>query len=301
MIKKLSLYTFALLGALILFNSCKKEYESIETIDKRSIEDYLSKNNITTAVEDPSGYYYQIITPGTGAAVANTDSVYYTYDFKHTNGTSITKNGDYTIPGTFLGYTDRFSFLTIPAVRITLGKLKKGGSARVILPSRMAFGKNGLTALGVESNEIIVIDLTLPLFNNQVEVDNFLINKFVTANSLVVTVDPTRVRYIISAEGTGKADLKETSKINVKYTGRFLNGTVFDSSTDGVTFDLDDMISGWHKVLPGKIGTGGKIRLIIPSDRAYGQSARTDQTTGNVSMPANSCLDFDIEIVSITN
>ena len=287
MIKKLSLYTFALLGALILFNSCKKEYESIETIDKRSIE-------------DPSGYYYQIITPGTGAAVANTDSVYYTYDFKHTNGTSITKNADYTIPGTFLGYTDRFNFLTIPAVRITLGKLKKGGSARVILPSRMAFGKNGLTALGVESNEIIVIDLTLPLFNNQVEVDNFLINKFVTANSLVVTVDPTRVRYIISAEGTGKADLKETSKIKVKYTGRFLNGTVFDSNTEGAEFDLDDMISGWHKVLPGKIGTGGKIRLIIPSDRAYGQSARTDQL-GNVSIPANSCLDFDIEIVSITN
>ncbi|SMC77686.1 FKBP-type peptidyl-prolyl cis-trans isomerase [Pedobacter africanus] len=299
MIKKLSLYTFALLGTLVLFNSCKKEYESVETLDTRSIKEYLAKNNIPENM-DPSGFYYQIINPGTGAAVANTDSVYYTYDFKHADGTSITKNGDYTIPGTFLGYTDRFSFLTIPAVRITLGKLKKGGAARVILPSRMAFGKNGLTALGVESNEIIVIDLTLPLFNNQVEVDNFLINKFITANSLQVTTDPTRVRYIISAEGTGKTDLKETSKVNVKYTGRFLNGTTFDSSTDGVTFTLNELIPGWYKVMPGKIGTGGKIRLIIPSDLGYGQSSQTDGM-GTVTIPGNSCLDFDIEIVSITN
>jgi FKBP-type peptidyl-prolyl cis-trans isomerase FkpA len=299
MIKKLSLYTLALLGCLILFNSCKKEYESVETMDTRVIEEYLAKNNIPE-LKDPSGFYYQIISEGTGAAVANTDSVYYSYDFKHANGTSFLKNGDYTIPGTFLGYTDRFNFLTIPGVRLTLDKLKKGGTAKVILPSRMAFGKNGQTALGVESNEIIVIDLGLLDFSKQHEVDNFLINKFLTANNLQTMTDPTRVRYIISAEGTNKQDLKETSVVNVKYTGRLLNGTVFDSSTDGVSFTLNELIQGWYKVMPGKIGTGGKIRLLIPSDLGYGKSAQTD-ASGNVTIPGNSCLDFDIEIVSVTN
>ncbi|ACU05911.1 MULTISPECIES: FKBP-type peptidyl-prolyl cis-trans isomerase [Pedobacter] len=299
MIKKLSLYTFALLGALTLFNSCKKEYESIETLDTRTIEDYLSKNNIPKLM-DPSGFYYQIVSEGTGAAVVNSDSVYYSYDFKHANGTSFLKNGDYTIPGTFLGYTDRFNFLTIPAVRLTLGKLKKGGTAKVILPSRMAFGKNGQPALGVESNEIVIIDLSLLNFNKQYEVDNFLINKFVTANNLQPVLDPTRVRYIISNEGTNKQDLKQTSVVNVKYTGRLLNGTVFDSSTDGVTFTLNELIKGWYQVMPGKIGVGGKIRLLIPSDLGYGKSAQTD-AAGSVTIPGNSCLDFDIEIVSITN
>lgn len=299
MIKKLSLYTFALLGSLMLFNSCKKEYESIETLDTRTIEEYLAKNNIPE-LKDPSGFYYQIIAEGTGAAVVNSDSVYYTYDFKHTNGTSFLKNGDYTIPGTFLGYTDRFNFLTIPGVRLTLAKLKKGGTARVILPSRMAFGKNGQPALGVESNEIVVIDLGLMNFSKQYEVDNFVINKFVTANNLQPVLDPTRVRYVISAEGTNKQDLKETSVVNVKYTGRLLNGTVFDSSTDGVTFTLNELIKGWYKVMPGKIGTGGKIRLLVPSDLGYGKSAQTD-AAGNVTIPGNSCLDFDIEIVSIKN
>lgn len=297
MIKKLSLYAFALLGCLVLFNSCKKEYESIEDVDKRAIADYIAKNNLV-GVKDTLGYSYQIITPGAGAAVANTDSVYYTYDFKRANGVSIIKNGDYQIPGTFLGYTDRFSFKTIPGVRLTLAKLKKGGTARIILPSSMAFGKNGNTALGVESNEIIIVELALVNLDHQYQVDNFLINKFVTANSLT-TVKPTnRIQYIVSSVGTG-ADILPTSKIKVKYTGRLLNGTVFDSSTDGVEFNLDEVIQGWTLGIPGNVKVGGKIRLLIPSDLAYGKSAQTDGI-GNTTIPGNSCLDFDIEVISLT-
>lgn len=296
MIKKLSLYAFALLGCLVLFNSCKKEYESIDTIDKRAIQDYITKNNLV-GVKDTLGYYYQIITPGTGNTVANSDSVYYTYNFTHTNGTSILKNGDYQIPGTFLGYTDRFSFKTIPGVRLTLAKLKRGGTARVIIPSSMAFGKNGNTTLGVESNEIIVIELAMLPYLHQYQVDNFLINKFVTANNLVTVKPPSRIQYIVSSVGTG-ADILPTSKITVKYTGRLLNGTVFDSSTDGVEFSLDQVIQGWTLGIPGNVKVGGKIRLLIPSDLAYGTKSQTDGI-GNVTIPGNSCLDFDIEVVSI--
>lgn len=299
MIKKLSLYTIALLGCLVLFNSCKKDYESIETVDTRTIKEYLSKNNIPE-LEDPSGFYYQIVTPGTGAAVLNSDSVYYTYDFKHTNGTSFLKSPDYQIPSTFLGYTDRFSFKTIPAVRLTLARLKKGGTAKVILPSRLGFGKNGQTALGVDANEVVVIELSLLNYPNRVELDNYVIGKFITANNLQTTLDPSRVRYTVMAEGTGKADVKATSKIKAKYAGRLLNGTVFDSSADGVEFVLNEVIPGWTKVIPGKIGVGGRIRLVIPSDLGYGQSAQLDGN-GNVSIPANSCLDFEVEIVSVTN
>src|SRR5690606_15328524 len=120
------------------------------------------------------------------------------------------------------------------------------------------------------------------------------------AKSLVPVVDPNRVRYIISAVGTNPTEVKTTSKIKAKYTGRLLDGTVFDSSTDGVEFKLDGVIKGWTQIIPGKIGVGGKIRLLIPSDLGYGQTAQRDGN-GNVSIPANSVLDFDIEIVSVTN
>lgn len=299
MIKKLSLYAIAFLGCLIVFSSCTKEYEDIATLDERGIKEYLAKNNIPE-LKDPSGFYYQIITPGTGAAVQYSDSVYYTYDFKRTDGTSFLKSQDYQIPSTFLGYTDRFSFKTIPGVRLTLAKLKKGGTARIILPSTLAFGKNGQTTLGVGSNEVVVVEVGLLDFPNRVELDKFLINKFVAANNLQTTLDPTRIRYIITAEGTGKADVKETSKISAKYTGRLLGGTVFDSSTDAVDFKLNEVIQGWTKIIPGKIGIGGKIRLLIPSDLGYGVTAQTD-ANGAVTIPSNSCLDFDIEITNVTN
>ncbi|MEQ7800779.1 FKBP-type peptidyl-prolyl cis-trans isomerase [Pedobacter sp. ASV1-7] len=299
MIKKLSLYTIALLGCLVLFNSCKKDYETIEAFDERQIAEYLAKNNIKD-VNDTLGYYYQILDEGTGGTVDRTDSVFYTYDFKHASGASFFKNSDYQIPRNFLGYTDRFGFKDILAVRLTLAKLQKGGTARVILPSRLAFGKNGNKTLGVESNEIVVIDLALLTQKNWVEMDNYLLDKFVAAKGINPVIDPSRVRYIISAEGTGKEDVKSTSKVKVKYTGRLLDGTVFDSSTDGVEFLLDGVIKGWTEVLPGKIGVGGKIRLLIPSDLGYGQTAQRDGN-GNVSIPANAILDFDIEIVSVTN
>lgn len=299
MIKKLSLYAIALLGCLVLFNSCEKEYETIEALDKRQIAEYIKNNNLTGGV-DTLGYHYKILDKGTGGAVDRTDSVFYTYDFKHASGASFFKNSDYQIPRNFLGYTDRFGFKDILAVRLTLAKLQKGGTARVILPSSMAFGKNGNKTFGVESNEIIVIDLALLTQKNWVEMDNYLLDKFVAAKGLSPVTHPSRVRYIISAEGTGKEDVKSTSKVKVKYTGRLLDGTVFDSSTDGVEFLLDGVIKGWSEVIPGKIGVGGKIRLLIPSDLGYGQTAQRDGN-GNVSIPANTILDFDIEIVSVTN
>lgn len=90
MIKKLSLYTIALLGCLVLFNSCEKEYETIEALDKRQIAEYIKNNNLTGGV-DTLGYHYKILDKGTGGAVDRTDSVFYTYDFKHASGASFFK------------------------------------------------------------------------------------------------------------------------------------------------------------------------------------------------------------------
>ena len=310
MIKKLSLYTLGLAGCLVLFNSCKKEYESIGELDARNIDAYIAKNNITGR-KDTLGYAYQITNPATGTVAGNQDSIYYTYEFKHASNATIFKSAEYVFPETFLGYSSSIpnpsaplspaSNLSFPAIRYTLAKLKKGGSAVIVLPSSSAFGRNGYATLGIESNEIIVIQLNRLTYNNQVEIDNFMLNKFVTANTLNVQTNPNRVRYIISAEGTDKATLKSDSYVTVKYTGRLLDGTVFDTSTDGITGFLDRYIPGWYETLPGKVGVGGKIRLLIPSYLAYGKEGRKDSSTGAYVIPPNACLDFDIEITAIVN
>ena len=284
---KLSL--FALLLATTIFSSCKKEYESIESVDDAAIQAYLKKNNLTFT-KDTKGYYYKLTDVGSGASVANQDSVYYSYTFKTLSGQVLNQTSDLMIPGTFLGYTDRFTINNVSYVftpiREVLTKLKRGGKATLIMPSSMAFGRNGVSFLNIGSNENILIDLGIYAESKRHEIDEFEINKFVTNNNLTLIKDPSRARYSITTPGTGTDVINVNSTIVANYTVRYLDGTVLQSSTDGTFTDvLSNLYKGWQLILPGKVTAGGKLRLIIPADLANGVSP----------------LDFDIEIVKVTN
>ncbi|TCD27261.1 hypothetical protein EZ456_08640 [Pedobacter psychrodurus] len=284
---KLSL--FALLLATTIFSSCKKEYESIEVVDDAAIQAYLKKNNLSFD-KDTKGYYYKVTTPGTGDVVKNQDSVYYSYTFKTLSGQVLNQTSDLMIPGTFLGYTDRFTINSVSYVftpiREVLTKLKRGGKATLIMPSSMAFGKNGVSFLNIGSNENILVDLGIYPESKRHEIDEFEINKLIANNNLTLIKDPSRARYSITTPGTGTDVINVNSTIVANYTVRYLDGTVLQSSTDGTFTDvLSNLYKGWQLILPGKVTAGGKLRLIIPSDLANGVSP----------------LDFDIEIVKVTN
>ncbi len=96
-------------------------------------------------------------------------------------------------------------------------------------------------------------------------------------------------------EGTGKV-AEKTSTVTVNYTGAIAStGKIFESSLDGgqpATFGLDQVIKGWGEGIPG-MKVGGKRRLIIPAELAYGaQSPSAD-------IPANSALVFDVELITV--
>ncbi|MFC4143581.1 FKBP-type peptidyl-prolyl cis-trans isomerase [Pedobacter mendelii] len=283
---KLSLLTVVL--ATMLFSSCKKEYDSIQTVDDNAIQSYIKSNNLSMT-KASTGYYYNVITPGIGDVIKNSDSIYYSYTFKLLNGTVINQTTDLMIPGTYLGYTDRFtiggtSYLFTP-IREVLTMLKRGGTARLIMPSNLAFGKNGLAAINVGSNENILVELGIYNFTKKHEVDEFEINKFISSKNLTVIKDPSRARYIISTPGTGIDVINTNSTIVANYTVRYLDGTVLETSIDGAFSGvLSTLYKGWQLIIPGKLTAGGKMRLILPSDLANGTA-----------------LDFDIEIVSVTN
>lgn len=286
--RKIKSYITALFSVLVIFSSCKKEYETIEELDNKSIKAYKDAH-ANLSFTDINGYSYAISDIGTGGDVLNSDSVYYSYAFKSVSGTVYNQTSDLMIPGTFLGYTDQFAIgntsYVFKPVREVLSQLKRGGKATLLLPSRMAFGKNGLSNFGIGSNETIVVELGLYTFQKRHQVDAYEIPTFITRNNLTFTTDATTgIRYNISAAGTGTDVINDYSTLVVNYTGRYLDGTVFDSGT-GVTFRLDQLIKGWQVILPGRITAGGKIRIVIPSHLAYG--ARP--------------LDFDIEVTTVTN
>ena len=109
-----------------------------------------------------------------------------------------------------------------------------------------------------------------------------------------VTQTASGLQYMVLKEGTG-AKPGPTDEVTVHYTGRLLNGTVFDSSVDKgepATFALNKVIPGWTEGLQ-LMSEGAKYRLFIPSERAYGSKG-----AGNQILP-NSTLIFDVELIKV--
>jgi peptidylprolyl isomerase len=97
--------------------------------------------------------------------------------------------------------------------------------------------------------------------------------------------------------GTGPA-AEVGDSVAVHYVGRLTDGTQFDSSYDSPTGEpfrfligAGAVIPGWEQGVPG-MRVGGKRRLTIPPHLAYG-----NRQVG--SIPPNSTLTFDIELVEI--
>lgn len=126
----------------------------------------------------------------------------------------------------------------------------------------------------------------------QTELDDALIVKFISDNKLTAIKHSSGVYYQILSSGSGTKTYTASTQVTAKYTGRLLDGTVFDQTTSqALSFPLGNVIVGWQIGVP-LIQKGGKIRLLIPSTYAYGRSA-----AGKI--PANSVLDFDIELVDV--
>ncbi len=84
-------------------------------------------------------------------------------------------------------------------------------------------------------------------------------------------------------------------QVTVHYTGKLIDGTVFDSSEERgepATFGVTQVIPGWVEALQ-MMKAGSKWRLYIPSQLAYGPNG-----AGNIIGP-NSTLIFDVELISV--
>ncbi|WP_045212382.1 FKBP-type peptidyl-prolyl cis-trans isomerase [Desulfonatronovibrio magnus] len=102
------------------------------------------------------------------------------------------------------------------------------------------------------------------------------------------------ILYRILTEGDGERPAA-TDIVTVHYTGRTVDGTVFDSSVERgepATFPLNQVISGWTEILQ-LMPEGSKWEVVIPPDLAYG-----DQQAGPVIGPGSTLI-FEIELFEI--
>lgn len=151
--------------------------------------------------------------------------------------------------------------------------MKVGGERRLEIPYNLAYGDAGFGAIPPRQD----LNFAIRLLH-------------------IVKADEQEVYDLKDVKtGTGPK-VKTGDKVRVHYTGTFLNGMKFDSSRDRnqpfeFTVGASEVIKGWDDGVVG-MQVGTVRELILPPVLAYGSG-------GNQSIPGNSVLKFNIELLEI--
>ena len=120
--------------------------------------------------------------------------------------------------------------------------------------------------------------------------------KFLVENSTKEGVIhlPSGLQYRIINRGEGNSP-KTTDKVKVHYTGKLIDGTVFDSSGDEPSeFGVTQVIKGWAEALQ-LMSVGAKWEVFIPSNLAYGIRGK------GTKIGPNTTIIFEVELLGIVN
>jgi FKBP-type peptidyl-prolyl cis-trans isomerase len=299
---RLRIFTL-LLVAGFGFSSCRKDKieQDIKQYDQTQIEQYISANGLTgvkrdTSDGDTTGIYYQIISQGTGKQIDYSDNISMVYTIK-------TFDGKFVAADTFANHAQNYvGHLAPNGLVLALKNVVKykGTRARVLIPSRLAYGRNG-TGSGSSSNSSgriagnQCLDYYIDIVDDQAKYDEVSIQKYMAANNLTgYSKTADGLYYKILTQGTG-SQITDYSAVTTTYTGQLFNNSYFDNGaqTTAVTFsDITGLVPGVNEGLKLLKG-GSSISMLIPSALGYGN-------TSNGSLPINSCLRFEFQVTTVT-
>lgn len=267
-------------------------------IDESLLQDYFKKNKITP-LKTASGLYYTISKKGTGANPVAGNILSVNYTGKLLNGQKFDSNTD-------------SAFKHVEPFEVPIGRgqvikgwdegmmlFNKGTKATLYIPSGLAYGRQDRSPQ-IPANSILVFDVELVDIQNQAQIDEKKIKKYLADNKVKATKAPSGIYYNITQKGLGPTAAKG-KKVSMNYTGRTLDGRVFDSNTDPkfghvspftFTLGMGQVIKGWDEgVQLLQLGTKGTF--YIPSEMGYGANGMGQQ------IPPNAVLMFDVEVVGI--
>jgi FKBP-type peptidyl-prolyl cis-trans isomerase len=159
--------------------------------------------------------------------------------------------------------------------------------------------------------EVEMADLQSPedIENEKKEVaekESGILDNYIKEKGIEATKTPSGMYISITKEGSGEV-VGSGRMAKMKYTGRLLDGTVFDSNVDPkfkhpepfeFAVGQGSVIKGWDEGV-ATLKVGSKAKLIIPSGMAYGERVTPPNDVNPKGIPANSPLVFDVEVLGV--
>ncbi|WKN45075.1 FKBP-type peptidyl-prolyl cis-trans isomerase [Tunicatimonas pelagia] len=282
------------------------------------IEDYLADNNIN-ATRDGDIFYEVLTENPTGDTLARNDIIRIYYQIAVLDGQIIDErladSGEPPVTYQFVASNiiDQNNLL-FPVLDFSIANMRVGEEYEFYLPSAFAYLRYSLE--GVVPPDAIVrarVQLVEIVTEAQLRAEeDQLIKNYLTDNNLTDADSLTAgVYYVQTQEGEADgAEASQGSRVAVRYTGTFLDGTEFDSnvSTNTLlpfTVGSNNLIDGFD-IGVSQMRQGEKGTIVIPSRAAYRESVLafpseilSDLFQGDSFIPPYTTLVFDIELVSV--
>lgn len=204
----------------------------------------------------------ETVSPGSGASPTDSDVVLVNYRGTLADGTLFDEGQRVVLPVSRL----------IPGFTQGLKQMRVGGSYRLTIPAALGYGERTAGPIPPNSTLIFTVDL-------------------------IDTGPPERARAMSGlpsvtvqaiVPGTGRVPTDE-ELVLVNYVGRLSDGTIFDQG-QGAVFFVNQLVPGFTEGLK-QMRAGGRYRLSIPADLAYGAN-------GAGPIPPNSDLMFEVELIA---
>jgi FKBP-type peptidyl-prolyl cis-trans isomerase len=300
---KIRLLQILLSGTLFVsLSSCLSkvvlEDDIILQQNETQIQQYINAQKLTTQ-KAGDGVYYVVTKPNpSGRQMVLGDTVRLHYVIKKldasssvVDSSSVSKNQPFTF---FNNGGNTNIFLRM------LPYMREGEQATFILPSTLAGGSQKFPNL--PANSPIRCDISfMKIYSEEVDIDNYITKNKIAVTEKIelkssITGFTSYLRYIRVKEGVSNLVTGKIAKL--KYTGRLLNGFIFDSNV-GKTDSLNYTIGGNNQLVQGfaagvaKMKLGEKATFIIPSGLGYGRQGSGDK------IPGESTLIFNVEIVAL--
>jgi len=295
-----------ILSLSLLAFSCKKATISdaeYTTIEADNLQKYLLSHHITVSPTS-SGLYYLPTDTGNGIKPIISDVIIFTYSLRLENDSVIATNIDsvakrhnlfteglfyipfeYRLKWWFTGMQEGFQLM------------HESGKASFILPSQLAYGKNGYPSLNVPAFTTIIVDVELiKVIHDPVAYEKTQMDKFVTDSipaGKVNEVLDSGVYHIIDTAGTGALPVN-SNVVDVIYSASLLNGMVVTGKTPySYTLGATSIIAGFDQGIR-RMKKGEYAWVIIPYSQGFGEQAAYP-----INLPPFTTLVYYIHVVNI--